>query len=163
MQSKATTPDEYIQEIPADRQAGFKKLRTAIKKGLPKGFKEIMCYGMIGYVVPHSTYPDGYHCDPKIPLPFLSIASQKNFIAVYHMGIYADPALLKWFTTAYAKAGKAKLDMGKSCMRFKKPEDIPFDLIGELAGKMTPQDWIEKYEALYKKPAKAARSVKKAG
>lgn len=157
MQSKAISPDEYIAEMPVERQPGFKKLRQTIKKNLPKGFKEIMCYGMIGYVVPHSIYPDGYHCDPKTPLPFLSIASQKNFIAVYHMGIYADPAILKWFTTAYAKVGKAKLDMGKSCIRFKKTEDIPFELLGELASKMTPKDWILKYEAVYKKPANASK------
>lgn len=146
MQSKATTVDAYIAELPEDRQAAIKKLRAVIKKNLPKGFKEQMSYGMIGYVVPHSLYPDGYHCTPELPLPFLNIASQKNFIAVYHMGIYGSPDLLKWFNTEYAKLGKKKLDMGKSCMRFKKAEDIPYDLIGQLATKMTVEQWIAQYE-----------------
>lgn len=151
MQSKATTPEAYIAEIPADRQKAFSKLRSVIKKNLPKGFKESMGYGMIGYCVPHSKYPAGYHCDPKQPLPFMSIASQKNFIAVYHMGVYALPDLNKWFTTAHAKASPKKLDMGKSCIRYKKPEDIPFELIGELASKITPDEWIRYYEKTIKK------------
>ena len=121
MQSKATTPEAYIAEMPKDRQEAFKKLLAIIKKNLPKGFKEVMSYGMIGYVVPHTMYPAGYHCDPKQPLPFMCVASQKNFIAIYHMGIYANPELLKWFTEAHAKASSKKLDMGKSCMRYKKP------------------------------------------
>lgn len=147
MISSATSPEAYIAGIPAERQAAFKKLRKSIKDHLPKGFKEEMSYGHIGYVVPHSLYPDGYHCDPSLPLPFLAIASQKNFVAVYHMGIYADPVLLDWFTKAYAAQVKTKLDMGKSCIRFKKPDEIPFELIGFLAEKMTPAEWI----ALYKK------------
>ncbi|HRH60816.1 MAG TPA: DUF1801 domain-containing protein [Chitinophagaceae bacterium] len=151
MISKATTVEQYMSELPEDRQAAFTKLRNTIKKNLPKGFQETMGYGMVGYVVPHSKYPAGYHCDPKLPLPFISIASQKNFIAVYHMGVYAKPELLKWFTAAHAKASAKKLDMGKSCMRYKKPGDIPFDLIGELAGKMTPDDWIECYEKNFKR------------
>jgi len=151
MQSKATTPEEYMNEMPIERQAAFKKLRAVIKKNLPKGFKEQMSYGMIGYVVPHSKYPAGYHCNPKLPLPFINIASQKNFIAVYHMGVYADPKLLKWFTTEHAKVSPKKLDIGKSCIRYKKPEDIPFDLIGELASKITPDEWIAKYESAFKK------------
>ena len=146
MQSKAATPEEYIQEIPVERQAAFKKLRAVIKKNLPKGFKEGMGYGMVGWDVPHSIYPAGYHCNPKAPLPFMGIASQKNFIAVYHMGVYADPKLLKWFQEAHAKASPKKIDMGKSCIRYKKPEDIPFDLIGELASKITPAEWIATYE-----------------
>lgn len=148
MQSKATTPEQYIAEIPEDRQAAFKKLRTVIKKNLPKGFKEEMCYGMIGYVIPHSKYPAGYHCKPGQALPFMNIASQKNFIAIYHMGVYGNPALLKWFTTAHAKTSPKKLDMGKSCIRYKKPEDIPFDLIGELSSKITPDEWITIYEKI---------------
>ena len=148
MQSKATTVEEYLNEIPKDRQAGFKKLRAVIKKNLPKGFQETMCYGMIGYVVPHSKYPQGYHCNPRQPLPFINLASQKNFIAVYHMGVYANQDLLKWFQNAHAKATKKKLDMGKSCMRYKNPEDIPFDLIGELAGKISPDEWISWYEKI---------------
>ena len=146
MQSKAPTPDAYIAEMPEERQKAFNKLRSVIKKNLPKGFKETMGYGMMGYCVPHSIYPAGYHCNPKDPLPFMGIASQKNFIAVYHMGIYADPALLKWFVNAHAKASTKKLDMGKSCIRYKKPDDIPFNLIGELASKMTTNDWITCYE-----------------
>ena len=146
MQSKATTPEAYLAEMPAERQAAFKKLRAAIKKNLPKGFKEVMGYGMVGYVVPHSKYPAGYHCKPTDPLPFMNIASQKNFIAVYHMGLYGSPDLLKWFTTQHAKVSAKKLDMGKGCVRYKKPEDIPVDLIGELATKITVDDWIAMYE-----------------
>ncbi|SRR5260221_14387482 len=146
MQSTATSPEEYIAEMPADRQEAFKKLRAIIKKNLPKGFEEVMGYGMIGYVVPHSRYPAGYHVNPALPLGLMNIASQKNFIAVYHMGVYADPALLKWFTDAHEKASPKKLDMGKSCIRYKKSEDIPFDLIGQLASKLTPDDWISRYE-----------------
>lgn len=106
---------------------------------------------MIGYVVPHSLYPPGYHCDPKLPLPFLNLASQKNFIAIYHMGIYADNKLLKWFTTEYAQVSKLKLDMGKSCLRFKKAEHIPYELIAELCTKMSVKEWVYLYEHLYKK------------
>lgn len=151
MQSKATTVDSYMAELPVDRKDAMAKLRNEIKKNLPKGFVEEMNYGMIGYVVPHKFYPAGYHCDPKLPLPFMGIASQKNFIAVYSMGMYADPKLLKWFTEAHAKASVKKLDMGKSCIRYKKPEDIPYKLIGELSGKITPKQWIETYEKLYKR------------
>ena len=151
MQSKATTVKDYINELPKERQEAMTKLRKEIKKNLPKGFSEGMGYGMMGYSVPHSLYPPGYHCDPKLPLPFMGIASQKNFISVYNMGVYADPKLLKWFTDEYAKAGVGKLDMGKSCIRFKKPENIPYKLIGELASKITPQQWIERYEKMIKR------------
>lgn len=146
MQSKAATVDDYIAELPEDRKKAMTELRKVIKKNIPKGFKESMGYGMMGYGVPHSLYPAGYHCKPEDPLPFMGLASQKNFIAVYHMGIYADPKLLKWFTDEYAKQAKGKLDMGKSCIRFKKPDQIPFALIGELASKMSPDDWIKMYE-----------------
>jgi hypothetical protein len=146
MQSKAATVEEYLELLPADRKTILTALRKEIRKNLPKGFKEEMSYGMIGYVVPHSIYPDGYHCTPELPLPFMSIASQNNFIAVYHMGVYADKKLLEWFTKEYPKHSPARLDMGKSCLRFKKPEQIPLKLIGELAGKMTPQQWITLYE-----------------
>jgi hypothetical protein len=146
MQYKAVDADDYISQIPAERQAAMKKLRTVIKKNLPKGFKEGVGYGMMGWSVPHSKYPAGYHCKPEDPLPFIGIASQKNFIAVYHMGIYAIPSLHKWFVTEHAKTSPKKLDMGKSCLRYKKPEDIPYDLIGELASKVTPDEWIEVYE-----------------
>ena len=151
MQSKETTPDKYIASLPADRKEAMTKLRNEILKNLPKGFEERMSYGMIGYVVPHSIYPDGYHCDPKLPLAFANIASQKNFIAFYHMGIYANPELLKWFTTEYPKHTTAKLDMGKSCIRFKKPELIPHKLFGELMKKISVKDWINMYESAFVK------------
>lgn len=151
MQSKATTVNDYLNEIPEDRKVGFNKLRDVILKNIPEGFNECMGYGMMGYSVPHSIYPNGYHCDPKMPLPFAGMASQKNFIAFYHMGIYADPELLAWFTSEFPKHSKKKLDMGKSCIRFKKPEDIPFELIGELMQKITVQDWITTYETVFKK------------
>lgn len=150
MQSKAATVDTYLAELPEDRKRAMTELRKVIKKNLPKGFKEGMGYGMAGWSVPHSLYPPGYHCTPELPLPFMGIASQKNFIAVYHMGVYADPKLLKWFTVAHAKASPKRLDMGKSCIRYKKPEDIPYKLIGELAAKITPEEWINIYETNFK-------------
>jgi len=146
MISKAKTVSEYIEELPPERKKSFKELRSVIKKNIPAGFKEGMGYGMVGFNVPHSIYKEGYHCDPKIPLPFMSIASQKNFIAVYHMGIYSNPVLLKWFTDEFKKQSKSKLDMGKGCIRFKKPEEIPFKLIGELASKISVKEWISMYE-----------------
>ncbi|MFM9908257.1 MAG: DUF1801 domain-containing protein [Chitinophagaceae bacterium] len=146
MTSKAITPEQYLKELPGGRKEAVTELRNTVLKNLPKGFKEEMSYGMLGYVVPHSIYPEGYHCTPKLPLPFISIASQKNFIAFYHMGIYAMPDLLKWFTKEYAKQNTLKLDMGKSCMRFKKQEDIPYKLLGELVKKITVKDWISVYE-----------------
>jgi hypothetical protein len=149
MQSNAATVEAYLHELPEDRIMPMKKLRSVLKKNLPKGFKEGMGYGMIGYVVPHSMYSSGYHVDPKMPLPFISIASQKNFIALYHMGLYADAKMLAWFKDEYNKADIGKLDMGKSCIRFTKIDRIPFKLIGELAAKITPQQWIERYE-MYK-------------
>ena len=150
MISKATTVKEYIAELPPDRKKAMTQLRKVILENLPEGFEETISYGMIGYVVPHSKYPAGYHCNPKLPLPFMNIASQKNFIAVYSMGVYSDPELLKWFTDAHAKASPKKLDMGKSCIRYKKTEDIPFSLIGQLAAKRTPDQWIAAYEKRYK-------------
>lgn len=151
MQSKAATPQEYIDALPEDRKLAMTLLRKTILKHLPKGFSEGMGYGMIGYAVPHSLYPAGYHCDPKQPLPFLAIASQKNFVAIYHMGLYVDKGLLKWFTSEYAKQVATKLDMGKSCIRFKKPEKIPFKLIGDLAEKITPKQWIAAYEKEFRR------------
>lgn len=146
MRIKATSIQDYIAKVPKERQAAVKKLRSVVKKNLPKGFKEELSYGMIGYVVPHSLYPPGYHCDPELPLPFANIASQKHFIALYHMGVYADQKLYNWFVTEYKKRANHKLDMGKSCIRFKKIDDIPYDLIGELMQQMTVQDMIELYE-----------------
>jgi uncharacterized protein YdhG (YjbR/CyaY superfamily) len=151
MQSKATTPEQYLSELPEDRKEAMLKLRNAIKENLPQGFEEVISYGMLGYVVPHSIYPSGYHCDPKLPLPFINLASQKNFIALYHMGIYADKNLETWFVSEYPKHVKTKLDMGKSCIRFKKMDDIPFDFIGELAAKLTVEDWISNYEKAFRK------------
>ncbi|MDI5896352.1 DUF1801 domain-containing protein [Flavobacterium algoritolerans] len=147
MQSTATTVSAYLEEIPEERKDALKKLREIILKNIPKGFVEQMTYGMIGYVVPHSIYPNGYHCTPELPLPFISFASQKNFIALYHMGIYANPELLNWFVTEYPKHSTQKLDMGKSCIRFKKANQIPFELIAELAQKMSVQEWITCYES----------------
>jgi uncharacterized protein YdhG (YjbR/CyaY superfamily) len=151
MQIAANSPNDYVSKLPEDRQSGFQRLRTTIKENIPAGFEETMSYGMIGYVVPHSIFPAGYHCNPKLPLPFVSIASQKNFVALYHMGIYADNDLLDWFVGEYPKHSKAKLDMGKSCIRFKKMDQIPFQLIGQLMTKMTVADWVEKYEGVFKK------------
>ena len=151
MRIPAKTPDEYVAAVPDDRREAFTALRKTLKKNLPKGFAETMSYGMIGYVVPLSTYPAGYHADPSLPLGFIAIGSQKNFIALYHMGLYGDAALLKWFQAEYPKHAKTKLDMGKSCVRFKKPDDIPLGLIGELARKMGPQDWIKRYEKARKR------------
>ena len=146
MTSEAKTPAEYIKELSADRKEAVAQLRDVVVKNLPDGFKEQMNYGMLGYVVPHKIYPPGYHCDPKLPLPFAGMASQKNFIAFYHMGIYAMPDLLKWFVAEYPKHSSAKLDMGKSCIRFKKPEHIPYKLIGDLMKKVSVEKWIEVYE-----------------
>lgn len=120
MTSDAKTPEEYINALPQDRKDAISKLRKIILKRLPKGFSETISYGMLGYVVPHSIYPDGYHCNPKLPLPFMSIASQKNFVAIYHMGMYANKELYDWFVNEYPKHCSRKLDMGKSCIRFKK-------------------------------------------
>lgn len=151
MQSQAKTPELYLAELSEDRKIAVGKLRTIILDNLPKGFEEVMSYGMIGYVVPHAIYPKGYHCDPKIPLPFISLASQKNFVALYHMGIYGNQNLLNWFVSEYPKHCKSKIDIGKSCVRFKKMDDIPFDLIAELASKVSVQDWISNYESYFTK------------
>ena len=150
MELTEKTVNEYLNELPEERKSAFLKLKNSILNNLPKGFKEEMSYGMLGYVVPHTIYPNGYHCNPKLPLPFINIASQKNFIALYHMGIYANPELLKWFSSEYSKHSTQKLDMGKSCIRFKKWDQIPFDLIAELAGKMSVEDWINCYETQIK-------------
>ncbi|MDX2195359.1 MAG: DUF1801 domain-containing protein [Cytophagales bacterium] len=147
MKYVAQSVEEYLLAIPDEYKPAMHALRQAIVKNLPTGFEETMSYGMIGYVVPHSIYPQGYHCDPKLPLPFISIASQKKFIALYHMGLYAHKDLLDWFTDKYTKSVKIRLDMGKSCIRFAKPEYIPFELVGELASKMTPAEWISIYKS----------------
>lgn len=155
MTSAAATPALYQESLPDERKPVIQQLRKIIKENLPPGFEETMAYGMITYVVPHSIFPAGYHCDPKQALPFISLASQKNFIALYHMGLYANPTLLEWFLDAWPKHSAKKLDMGKSCIRFKKPEDIPFDLIGELCAKVTVDQWIEGYQASFTKNRKS--------
>ena len=151
MQSKAATVKEYIDSLPDDRKKAITELRKAIKKNLPKGFKEEMSYGMIGYVIPHSLYPKGYHCDPTKPLPYMNLGSQKNFIALHAMSVYGDKKLLDWFVKEYPKHTKYKLDMGKACIRFKKTDDIPYKLIGELAGKVTAEKWMEVMDKFSKK------------
>ena len=151
MKYEASSPEDYINQIPEDRHDALKKLRKVINNNLPKGFEEGIIYNMIGYYVPHSVYPDGYHCDPKIPLPFMSFASQKHSVNLYHSGIYAKKELHDWFVKEYKKYCKRKLDMGKSCIRFKYIDDIPFKLIGELTRKMTCEEWIEIYEKAIKK------------
>ena len=150
MQYKADTIDNYISQLPEERIKPINNLRKQILDNLPKGVEERISYGMIGYIIPHSIYPDGYHCTPELPLPFMNLASQKNFIAVYSMVIYAKKDLYDWFVSEYAKRCKYKLDMGKSCIRFKRMDDIQFDLIGELTAKVSAQEWIDLYESLYK-------------
>lgn len=151
MQYQANSPEDYINQVPEERQEALKKLRNTIKTNLPKGFQEGIQYGMIAYYVPHSLYPDGYHCNPKEPLPFMSFASQKNTINLYHSGIYAIPELHNWFVNEYPKHVKRKLDMGKSCVRFKKIEEIPYTLIAQLCSKITVDNWISTYEKAIKK------------
>lgn len=145
------TVQDYLNGVAEDKKESFVKLQQTIKKSLPKGFEETIIYNMIGYVVPLTIFPEGYHCDTNLPLPFINIAAQKNFISLYHMGIYADKVLLDWFSNEYPKHTKTKLDMGKSCIRFKKTNDIPFDLIGELMSKMTVEQWIELYSVKLKR------------
>lgn len=151
MNTEANSPDDYISKLPAERVEAMTKLRNVILENLPAGFEERMSYNMIGYVVPHSLYPTGYHVTPKLPLPFINIASQKNFIGFYHLGIYCSPETLDWFKAEYPKYVKNKLDMGKSCIRFKKIETIPYQLIGELVAKISVQDWVNMYEKSLKK------------
>ena len=151
MKIEVTTVEEYLNQLPTDRKDAINKLREVILKNLPHGFVEEINYGMIGYVVPHSIYPSGYHCDPKLPLPFMNIANQKNFIGFYHMGIYSQSELHDWFINTWPNHSSQKLDMGKSCVRLKKIDEIPYELIGELTSKMTPEKWIDIYEAAVKK------------
>mgnify|MGYP003692838851 FL=1 len=151
MQIAAATFEEYVSQIPDDRKEVFQKLFNAINQNLPNGFMECCNYGMLGRVVTLTTYPDGYHCTPGSPLPFMNLASQKNFIALYHMGLYADQDLYDWFIAEFPKHSKRKLDMGKSCIRFKYMDDIPFELIAELSKKMSVSDWISLYESKFKK------------
>lgn len=151
MTHAASTPHELLQMLPPERQEPMRALRETINAYIPAGFEEGMGSGMITWNVPLLTYPAGYHCSPGQPLPFVAIASQKHFIALYHMGIYARPDLLVWFTDAWPTHVKSKLDMGKSCIRFKKVDALPLDLIGLLMGKMSVDDWIETYEVAFKR------------
>jgi hypothetical protein len=146
MNKQTNDPDVYIQQLPEERKEPFSKLRKVIKDNLPGGFEETMTYGMITYAVPHDLYPAGYHVNPDLPLPFISIASQKTYIAMYHNGIYTYKPLNDWFVAAYPSHSKTRLDMGKSCIRFKKPDQIPYDLIAELVRKMDMEQWINLYE-----------------
>ena len=154
MKYDATSPQKYIDQLPEDRKEPFSKLRDTILNNLPDGFAEEISYGMIGYVIPKEKYPAGYHVNPDLPLPFISIASQKNFIALYHFGIYADTKLHDWFISNYPHYSKTKPDMGKSCIRFKNTQKIPFDLIGELVTKLNPDQWIQLYESSLKNSGK---------
>ena len=147
MLDNVKTIEEYLDGISEDKRFSMIQLRKTILENLPDGFSETMQYGMPTYVVPHSIYPKGYHCNPKDQLPFLSFAAQKNFISLYHLALYMDKELFDWFIAEYPKHCKTKLDMGKSCVRFKKPNDIPFDLIAELCRKITVEQWIAHYEA----------------
>ncbi|MCB9034018.1 MAG: DUF1801 domain-containing protein [Chitinophagales bacterium] len=151
MKVVASSVEDYLNNIADDKKEAVAQLRNTVKQNLPEGFVEQLSYGMIGFVVPKTLYPNGYHCTPELPLPFINIAAQKNFVALYHMGIYADEKLYNWFINEYPKHSKTKLDMGKSCIRFKKPEQIPYDLIATLSTKMTPQNWIELYETNFKR------------
>lgn len=151
MKAAGSTVQEILENVPQERMESFTKLHDVIVKNLPLGFIAAISYGGLGYVIPHSLYPAGYHCKPSEPLPFAGIASQKNSINFYHMGIYSDPKLLNWFVTEYPKYCNHKLDMGKSCVRFKKIDEIPYELIGELMKKMSAQEWIAIYESNLKK------------
>jgi hypothetical protein len=158
MKATGKTVDEILISVPADRAEAFNKLHDVIVKNLPKGFEPGISYGGLGYVIPHSLYPAGYHCKPSEPLPFAGIASQKHSINFYHMGIYADAELMKWFVSEYPRHSKQRLDMGKSCIRFNKFDEIPFKLIGELMKKMSAKEWIDKYESAFKPKPKAAKA-----
>jgi hypothetical protein len=151
MKANGTTVMDILSNIPSERAEHFNQLHDVIVKNLPIGFEAGISYGGLGYVIPHSLYPAGYHCKPIEPLPFAGISSQKNSINFYHMGMYSDPLLYEWFVTEYPKHSKKKLDMGKSCVRFKNPDEIPFKLIGELMTKMSAQEWINLYESKLKK------------
>lgn len=151
MKANGTTVETILANISEDRKEAFNALHNAIVDNLPNGFEPAISYGGLGYVVPHSLYPAGYHCKPIEPLPFAGLASQKNSINFYHMGIYSDPELLEWFVAEYPKHSKQKLDMGKSCIRFKKMDQIPFELIGELMRKVSVQQWVDTYESKLKK------------
>ena len=151
MHSDAKTPQEYIDQLPSDRQEIMKRLRAAVLEHLPEGLEEIMLYGIICYVIPHSLYPKGYHVDPKLPLMMLAIASQKNHIALYYVGVYTFPPVHAWFLEAYAQVMGKKPDIGKSCIRFRPTANIPYELLGELCGKVSVSEYIRAYEQILEK------------
>ena len=146
MKSNSETVEKYLIELPEERKLPMSTLRNIIKNNIPDGFEEVMSYGMIGYVVPKSVYPNGYHCNPKLPLPYINIGSQKNFIVLHHLGIYGSTEILDWFVSEYPKHAKHKLDMGKGCVRFKKVNEIPYLLIEELIKKISLEKYIAQYE-----------------
>jgi uncharacterized protein DUF1801 len=146
-----STPDEYIAGLPEERREIIAAIRKSVNDNLPAGCKECLTYGMIGWVVPHSLYPPGYHCDPKLPLGFMSLASQKNHIALYSMCLYGGNKHLEWFQNEWPKHTSKKLNMGKSCIRFTTPQDVPLELIARLASRVTPQQWIGIYEKALKR------------
>jgi hypothetical protein len=165
MQSPATTVAEYVASLPPDRKAAINAVRKVILANMDPLLEEGMTYGMIGYYVPHRHYPAGYHCDPKMPLPYGGLASQKNYMSLYTMSVYGHMPTLEWFQKAWAKTGK-KLDMGKSCIRFKTLDDLPLDVIGELYRKVSVKDYITFVEATRvkdkaKKPAAKTAPAKK--
>ena len=151
MKAQGKTVEEILTNLPEDRLEPFNRLHNVIVENLPEGFEPGISYGGLGYVIPHRLYPAGYHCKPSEPLPFASLASQKNSINFYHMGLYANPTLMEWFVAEYPKHCSQKLDMGKSCIRFNKWDQIPFELMGQLMQKMSTEEWIQMYERLYKK------------
>lgn len=159
MQSAAKTVAEYIASLPPDRQEAIRAIRKVILKNLPEGYEECMSYGMIGYVVPHRIYPAGYHCDPKLPVPFAGLASQKNYMALYLMTCYGDPATNKWFSAAWKAAGK-KLDMGKCCVRFKKLDDVALDVVGQVIARVPVKEYIARIEAAVNRPAKRRKQAR---
>ena len=138
--------ETYLNSLSKDRKESVQKIIKVVEDNIPFGYSKIMNYNMPSFVIPHSIYPDGYHVTPVLPLPFIGVASQKNHIGFYHMGLYANPKLLDWFISEYPKYCKSKLDMGKSCIRFKKMDDIPYGIVGELSKKMTTKEWINIYE-----------------
>lgn len=142
---------QFIDALPADRQLTFARLRDCVINSIPEGFQESFSENSVNYTVPHSLYPGGFHCNPALPLPFASIASQKTVITLHHLGLYADPALHSWFTSQYVKHVPKKLDMGKGCIRFKKPDLIPYELVSDLMSKTSVLEWIALYERRIKR------------
>lgn len=147
MTSPAKTVEEYLASLPEDRRTAISAVRQVILENLPKGYEEGMQYGLIGYFVPHSLYPKGYHCDPKQPLNYAGLGSQKNHMALYLMCAYGDTEIDAWFRDAYAKSGK-KLDMGKACVRFKKLDDLPLDVVGKVIAMVPPEKYIARVESI---------------